>query len=98
VDDSASNYDSAGHLKMMTKRYYVYILQSINFPDRFYTGFSEDLNTRLTEHNQGKCKHTLKYLPWRIKTAFMFTDQKKAIEFEKYLKSSSGRAFTKKRL
>jgi hypothetical protein len=46
VDDKASNYDSAGYLKMTIKRYCVYILQSINFPDRFYTGFSEDLNAR----------------------------------------------------
>ena len=84
--------------EMTTKRSYVYILQSINSPDHFYTGFTEDLNTRLAEHNQGKCQHTKKYSPWQIKTAIMFTDHKKAIEFEKYLKSSSGRAFAQKRL
>jgi len=32
--------------------YYVYIIQSLKDPDRFYTGFSEDLDTRLKAHNQ----------------------------------------------
>jgi hypothetical protein len=39
-----------------------------------------------------------KYTPWRIKTAMAFTDRKKALDFEAYLKSASGRAFAKKRL
>jgi hypothetical protein len=37
-------------------------------------------------------------MPWKIKTAIAFKDNDKAIEFEKYLKSQSGRAFAKKRL
>ena len=77
--------------------YYVYILQSVD-DDRFYTGFSEDLENRLKSHNTGKDPHTAKYRPWRIKTALAFTDRKKALEFERYLKSPSGRAFAKKRL
>ena len=77
--------------------YYVYILQSVD-EDRFYTGFSEDLENRLKSHNAGQDPHTAKYRPWRIKTAIAFTDRKKALEFERYLKSPSGRAFAKKRL
>ena len=77
--------------------YYVYILQSVD-DKRFYTGFSEDLENRLKSHNTGKDPHTAKYRPWRIKTAIAFTDRKKALEFERYLKSPSGRAFAKKRL
>ncbi|RLC11429.1 MAG: GIY-YIG nuclease family protein, partial [Deltaproteobacteria bacterium] len=38
------------------------------------------------------------FRPWRIKTAIAFTDRAKALDFEKYLKSPSGRAFAKKRL
>ncbi len=82
----------------MTDFYYVYILQSEFDPNRFYTGYTEELQTRLIIHNQGKCKHTSKYIPWQIKTAIAFTNKQKALAFEKYLKSSSGRAFTKKRL
>jgi hypothetical protein len=33
-----------------------------------------------------------------FKTAIAFTDREKALDFEKYLKTSSGRAFVKKRL
>jgi len=78
--------------------YYVYILQAIKYPNKYYTGFTESLDTRMKEHNQGKCAHTSKYVPWKIKTAVAFTNRKKAIEFEKYLKTSSGRAFTRKHL
>jgi len=49
-------------------------------------------------HNHGYNSHTSKYKPWRLKTAIAFTDCQKALDFEVYLKSPSGRAFTKKRL
>ena len=77
---------------------YVYIIQSLKDLNRFYTGFSEELENRLKAHNQSKDPHTAKYKPWRIKTAIAFTDRDKALEFEQYLKSPSGRAFAKKRL
>ena len=78
--------------------YYVYIIQSETFPDRYYTGFTEDLDSRLSAHKSGKDTHTKKFRPWRIKTAVAFTDRQKALDFERYLKSPSGRAFAKKRL
>jgi predicted GIY-YIG superfamily endonuclease len=80
------------------KFYYVYILQSATDDNRFYTGFTEDLDSRLEAHNSGNVHHTSKYKPWCIKTAVAFSNRQKAIEFEKYLKSPSGRAFAKKRL
>ncbi|MGD8315874.1 MAG: GIY-YIG nuclease family protein [Syntrophobacterales bacterium] len=78
--------------------YYVYILQSEKHSDRFYTGFTENLEDRLNHHNSGQCPHSSKYKPWRIKTAIAFTDREKALDFECYLKTPSGRAFAKKRL
>ena len=78
--------------------YYVYILQSAVDTERFYTGFTENLETRLKDHNSGKNPHTAKQKPWRIKTAIAFSDRNKALEFERYLKSPSGRAFSKNRL
>jgi predicted GIY-YIG superfamily endonuclease len=78
--------------------YYVYILQSKTFPNRFYTGFSDNIENRLKDHNSGKNPHTSKYKPWRIKTAIAFTDRQKALDFERYLKTKSGRAFAQKRL
>ena len=80
------------------KYYYVYILQSENDSEKFYTGLTDDFESRLRAHNQGKCVHTSKFVPWRVKTAIAFTNNEKALAFEKYLKSASGRAFAKKRL
>ena len=80
------------------KFHYVYILQSETNPERFYIGYTSDLRDRLKTHNQKKCKHTSKYVPWQIKTSIAFTDENKALDFEKYLKTASGRAFAKKRL
>ena len=77
---------------------FVYILQSETDQERFYTGLTEDLESRLKSHNSGGCYHTSKYKPWLIKTAIAFNDRQKALDFEKYLKGPSGRAFAKKRL
>lgn len=77
---------------------YVYILQSLTSGERFYTGITDDLKARLSKHNSGGVPHTDKYRPWRIKTYIVFSDEKRALAFEKYLKSGSGRAFAKARL
>ncbi len=77
---------------------YVYILVSESFPDRHYIGITDDLKSRLQMHNSGKVSHTSKYLPWKIQTYTAFSDEYQAINFEKYLKTASGRAFSKKRL
>lgn len=77
--------------------WYVYMLQSINPPGHYwYVGMSENLAERLKAHNSLKVPHTSKFAPWRIETAVAFRDKTKAIAFEKYLKSQSGRAFAKK--
>ena len=77
---------------------YVYILQSTTNPDRHYVGATADLRARLQKHNAGEVSHTSKHSPWTIKTYIAFTDKERAFAFEKYLKSGSGRAFTKKHL
>jgi predicted GIY-YIG superfamily endonuclease len=76
--------------------HYVYILQSLSDPSRFYTGITADLPSRLAKHNAGQVPHTSKFRPWQIKNAFAFRDPAKARAFETYLKSASGRAFAKK--
>jgi predicted GIY-YIG superfamily endonuclease len=77
---------------------YVYILESIEDPERHYVGQTDDLRERLRRHNAGAVSHTSKYGPWRIKTYLAFSDETQAVSFERYLKSGSGRAFAKKRL
>jgi putative endonuclease len=74
---------------------YVYILESLD-SEHFYVGITDDLRARLPKHNAGEVPHTSKYRPWRIRTYFAFSDKARAVAFEKYLKSGSGRAFAKK--
>jgi len=81
---------------MNGKFWYVYMLQSINPPGHWYVGMTEDLQERLKSHNSGKVPHTSKFAPWRIETAVAFRSKDKAVAFERYLKSHSGRAFAKK--
>jgi hypothetical protein len=40
----------------------------------------------------------LKFKPWRLVACLAFSDANKAVAFDHYLKSGSGRAFIKKRL
>lgn len=77
---------------------YVYILESVGTPGRFYTGITLDIDGRLETHNSGSVSHTSKFRPWRLKSYVAFTDEAKAHAFEIYLKSGSGRSFVKKRL
>ena len=76
--------------------HYVYILRSIEQPDHHYTGTTADLNARLKKHNEGGCPHTAKYKPWQIETAIAFSDKDKAVAFEAYLKTGSGREFARR--
>lgn len=78
--------------------WHVYILRSRTFPDQEYTGATEDLKDRLRAHNAGKSTHTAKFTPWDLLWYGAFPDKFKALQFEKYLKSHSGRAFANKRL
>jgi putative endonuclease len=78
--------------------HYVYILESVSCVDRFYTGVTSDLKARLARHNAGEVSHTSKFTPWRLKTYIAFSDSQSAFDFERYLKTGSGRAFAKKRL
>jgi len=78
--------------------WYVYIIRSVNFSDREYVGATADLKRRMADHNAGKSAHTSKFIPWELVWYSAFPDKYKALGFEKYLKSHSGRAFAKKRL
>ena len=61
---------------------------------RFYAGLTSDLCKRLQSHNAGRVPHTAKWKPWDLKIYVAFVLQSS----NPYLKSSSGRAFIKKRL
>ena len=74
----------------------VYVLRSIENPDRHYVGYTTDLDSRLMTHNRGEVSHTAKWMPWDLVVAIHFPAKAAALEFERYLKSGSGRAFSKR--
>ena len=78
--------------------WYVYIIRSVHFREQEYTGATADLKRRLSDHNAGRSRHTAKFKPWELSWYCAFRDKYKALEFERYLKSHSGRAFARKRL
>ncbi len=90
---------SDGALQILYKKsmHYVYILQSKNYPDQNYIGQTDDVAQRLHVHNMGGSPHTAKYKPWKLISSISFESKAKAVEFEQYLKSGSGRALIAKR-
>ncbi|MDI6892204.1 MAG: GIY-YIG nuclease family protein [Actinomycetota bacterium] len=76
--------------------YYVYILKLSN--GIFYVGSTRDLKLRIQKHSEGGIPSTAKYRPHRLVWYSAFSDREKAILFEKYLKTASGKAFRNKRL
>jgi predicted GIY-YIG superfamily endonuclease len=78
--------------------YYVYIIRSMANSRRIYIGATEDLKQRLADNNAGKSPHTAKFMPWELECYVTFPEKQRAYDFEKYLKSHSGRAFASKRL
>ena len=76
--------------------HFVYSIQSEINPEHYYIDITTDIERRLSEHNSGKSIHTNKFRPWKITAYVAFADELKAINFEIYLKTGSGRAFCKK--
>ncbi len=61
-------------------------------------GFSSDLKQRILEHQNGGVNATKQFRPVELVYYGAFKTKQKALEFEKYLKTSSGFAFRNKRL
>ena len=75
---------------------FVYVLRNADQSPKFYVGLSSDVDLRLADHNMGRCPHTASRRPWHLHVVVEFSDEKRAVRFERYLKSGSGRAFAKR--
>jgi putative endonuclease len=74
--------------------WYVYILLCVD--NRTYIGCTEDLKVRKFRHDNGQVPAKANRLPVKLIAYFAFTNKYTAFNFEKYLKSGSGRTFLKK--
>jgi putative endonuclease len=73
-----------------------YIIQSINYK-RYYIGYSQNAIYRLAQyHNEGKCKSTKHYIPYKIIKIEKFKTKTEALKREKQLKKmKNGNEFKK---
>jgi len=69
------------------------MLGSTHHPKQIYIGFTQNIQARINAHNKGRVPHTSKFKPWTVLSYTSFSDRTKALAFEKYLKSGSGRQF-----
>jgi len=76
--------------------YAVYILKCAD--GDLYVGCTENVVERFERHTNGHVPATKNRRPVELRTYIAFGDKYRAFQFEKYLKSGSGRAFTRKRL
>lgn len=75
---------------------FVYLLRSGHNPRRHYVGLTSDVRERLEWHNAGQNEHTTRDRPWRVIATIEFDTAEAAGQFERYLKTGSGRAFAKR--
>jgi len=76
--------------------HYCYILLSSKF-HIFYFGSTNNLKERFKLYNSGKVKSTRNHVPWKLAWHCVFSTEKEARDFERYLKTGSGKAFAYKR-
>lgn len=74
--------------------YYVYLLKCSD--NRTYIGCTDDLKDRINRHQKGQVPATKDRLPVKLISYFAFSNKYTAFNFEKYLKSGSGRVFLKR--
>lgn len=81
---------------MPSEKRIVYVLKNTGQPPRYYVGLTSDARDRLNDHNAGRCPHTARYRPWQLHVVIELPDEQRAIKFERYLKSGSGREFARR--
>ena len=74
--------DGGPSIQTAPSMHYVYQIQSVPEPSRYYTGCTDNLKARLASHNAGRSPHTAKHKPWRLASYHAFANREKAVEFE----------------
>ncbi len=72
--------------------YCVYILFSAS-RDRYYVGATEDIASRLLQHNAGRNKSTKAGLPWEVQYTESFSTRVEAVRREAEIKSKKSRKY-----
>ncbi|MDA3859887.1 MAG: GIY-YIG nuclease family protein [Melioribacteraceae bacterium] len=77
--------------------YYTYVLQSLK-DNKFYVGYTKNLENRIEEHNNGKVSSTKERRPLELVYSESCLNQNDALRREKYLKTAYGKQYIKNRI
>jgi putative endonuclease len=77
---------------MSTEKFFVYVIQSKK-DFSFYIGQTNDLDSRVSKHNDGFSKYTSSKIPWIIVYFEMFQTRTDAIKREKEIKLKKSRKY-----
>jgi len=72
--------------------YSVYILYSKSF-NRYYVGYTNNIERRIAEHNRKKGKFTDAGIPWELIYFESYPTKKEAREREEFIKSRKSKAY-----
>ncbi len=72
--------------------WFTYILYSDKI-NKYYVGYTNDLNLRLTRHNAGWGKYTKRGIPWNLVYHESFVTKSEAIARENQIKKKKSRKY-----
>jgi len=72
--------------------YFVYILKSIK-EDTYYVGSTQDLDSRLERHNQGRSKYTKAKRPWQLVYREKCQSRAEAMSLERKIKARKSKDY-----
>jgi putative endonuclease len=70
---------------MKKEKFFVYILQSLK-DFSFYVGQCDDLDCRVSKHNEGMSKYTASKKPWRLVYFEVYESRTEALKRERQIK------------
>lgn len=77
--------------------YYVYVIKS-EFDNNYYTGYTTNLDQRISDHNSRKVTATKNRVPFKLVYFEFSLNKSDALHREKYLKTTYGKRFLKNRI
>jgi putative endonuclease len=73
-------------------QYFVYIIKSQK-DGSYYMGHTQDLDSRLQRHNQGRVKYTESRRPWELAYIEKYSDRSSAMVREEEIKERKSKEF-----
>jgi len=61
--------------------------------NKFYVGYSDDIERRVAQHNSGRNKSTKSGVPWELKYQEQFDDRTTAMNREKEIKDKKSKRY-----